>query len=38
MKLYQSTIQTFPSGPTSARIGAVHSSSLAKRFHALRDR
>ena len=29
MKLYQSIIQTCPSGPTSARIGEVHSSSLA---------
>ena len=35
MKLYQSMTQTWPSGPTSARIGEVHSSSLATRFHAL---
>ena len=35
MKLYQSITQTCPSGPTSARIGEVHSSSLATRFQAL---
>ena len=35
MKLYQSMTQTCPSGPTSARIGEVHSSSLATRFQAL---
>src|ERR1041385_1303882 len=33
MKLYQSMTQTQPSGPTSAMIGADHSSSLANRFH-----
>src|SRR6478735_1115213 len=37
MKLYQSIAQTLPSGPTSARIGEVHSSSLAARFQALCD-
>ena len=35
MKLYQSITQTLPSGPTSATIGEVHSSSLASRFQAL---
>jgi hypothetical protein len=35
MKLYQSMTQTWPSGPTSARTGDVHSSSLASRFQAL---
>src|SRR5260221_4960725 len=38
MKLYQSTNQTLPSGPTSAAMGEVHSSSLASRFHELRER
>src|SRR3954453_7912775 len=38
MKLYQSIAQTSPSGPTSARIGEVHSSSLATRFQALCER
>ena len=37
MKLYQSITHTAPSGPTSARIGAVHSSSLASRFIGLVD-
>ena len=38
MKLYQSITHTFPSGPTSAMIGAVHSSSLASRLNGLLDR
>ena len=38
MKLYQSIVQTCPSGPTSARIGDVHSSSLATRFQPLCER
>src|SRR5262249_13405720 len=38
MKLYQSMTQTWPSGPTSAMIGAVHSSSLATRLKGLRER
>ena len=38
MKLYQSMNQTLPSGPTSAAMGEVHSSSLATRFHELRER
>ena len=38
MKLYQSITQTLPSGPTSAMIGAVHSSSLATRLKGLVDR
>src|SRR4029079_4722891 len=36
MKLYQSITHTQLSGPTSAIVGEDHSSSLAKRFHALR--
>ena len=36
MKLYQSITHTWPSGPTSAWIGAVHSSSLATRSQAMR--
>ena len=32
MKLYQSITHNAPSGPTSAQIGAVHSSSLARMF------
>ena len=36
MKLYQSITHTWPSGPTSAWIGAVHSSSLATRFQPIR--
>ena len=38
MKLYQSRTQTFPSGPTSAMIGAAHSSSEAIRLNGLDDR
>src|SRR4051794_13642154 len=38
MKLYQSMTHTWPSGPTSAMIGAHHSSSLASRFQPLRER
>src|SRR5262245_23040983 len=38
MKLYQSMNQTLPSGPTSAAMGADHSSSLAIRFHEFRER
>src|SRR4051812_49522994 len=37
MKLYQSITQTLPSGPTSATIGDVHSSSLATRLNGLLD-
>src|SRR5207253_11019619 len=38
MKLYQSITHTHPSGPTSAMIGAAHSSSLANRLNGLLDR
>src|SRR6516165_6046993 len=38
MKLYQSMNHTFPSGPISAAIGEVHSSSLATRFQEFRER
>src|SRR5947207_2447507 len=37
IKLYQSMTQTFPSGPTSAMIGEVHSSLLATRLNGLLD-
>src|SRR4051812_29788542 len=37
MKLYQSMTHTWPSGPTSAMIGAHHSSAPASRFQALRE-
>ena len=36
MELYQSITQTCPSGPTSAWIGAVHSSSLATKSQDMR--